>query len=191
MADVAPPDAYRSAVAQVGATTLAALEGMEVAERHLHPPQIPRLRQMLGVVRDRLEDALEAFAAVPPDEPVLRSFHDRLAQGAGETLEALRLFVDPGAPHEATARILGSLAQHRRAQATLYALRNVLPALGAYFRIWVARNSGSRKPTVSNFFARLRYGSPGSSSGQPTKFTSSNTTGALQVTSTKSMSRLL
>ena len=133
MDDAAPPDAYRSAVAQVGATTLAALEGIEVAERHLHPPQIPQLRQMLGVVRDRLEETLEAFAAVAPDDPVLRSFHDRLAQGARESLEALRLFVDPGAPHEATARILGSLARHRRAQATLYALRNVLPALGAYF----------------------------------------------------------
>ena len=58
-------------------------------------------------------------------------------------------------------------------------------------RNWVARNSGSRKPTVSNFRAKLRYGSSGSSSGQPTKFTSSNTTGALQVSSMKSMSRLL
>ncbi len=129
----APPDAYRSAVALVGAATLAALEGMEVAERHLHPPQIPRLRQMLGVPRDRLEEALEAFAACAPEDPVLRNFHDRLAQGASEALDALRLFVDPGAPHEATTRVLGSLALHRRAQATLYALRAVLPALGAWF----------------------------------------------------------
>ena len=126
-------DAYRSAVARVGATTLAALEGIEVAERQLHPPQLPRLRQLLGIPRDRLEEALEAFGQHAPDDPVLRAFHDRLAQGAGEALDALRLFVDPGAPHEATARVLGSLAGHRRAQATLYSLRAVLPALGGYF----------------------------------------------------------
>jgi phospholipase/carboxylesterase len=133
MSAEAPPEAYRSAVAQVGVATLAALEGMEVAERHLHPPQIPRLRQLLGVPRDRLEEALETFEACAPDDPVLRTFHDRLALGAGEALDALRLFVDPGAPHEATARVLGSLSRHRRAQATLYSLRAVLPALGAYF----------------------------------------------------------
>ena len=113
----APSEAYRRSVAQLGAATLAALEGMEVAERHLHPPLIPRLRQALGVPRDRLEEALEAFAAATPDDDVLRSFHDRLADGAGASLEALRLFVDPGPPHEATARVLGSLARHRRAQA--------------------------------------------------------------------------
>jgi phospholipase/carboxylesterase len=133
MSDPSPSDAYRGSVAQLGAATIAALEGMEVAERHLHPPVIPRLRQALGVPRDRLEEAIEAFAAAAPDDDVLRSFHDRFAQGAGESLEALRLFVDPGPPHEATARVLGSLARHRRAQATLYPLRGVLPALGQYF----------------------------------------------------------
>ena len=133
MPDLSPSDAYRSHVAQLGAATIAALEGMEVAERQLHPPLIPRLRQALGVPRDRLEEAIEAFASVAPDDEVLRSFHDRLAQGAAESLESLALFVDPGAPHEATARVLGSLARHRRAQATLYPLRSVLPALGQYF----------------------------------------------------------
>jgi len=133
MDDAALSDAYRSAVARVGAAALAALEGMEVAERQLHPPQIPRLRELLAVPRDRLEAALEAYAAIAPDDALLRSFHDRLAQGAGEALGALALFVDPGAPHEATTRVLGSLARYRRAQATLYPLRAVLPALGHYF----------------------------------------------------------
>ena len=133
MDDAALSDAYRSAVARVGAAALAALEGMEVAERQLHPPQIPRLRELLAVPRDRLEAALEAYAAIAPDDALLRSFHDRLAQGAGEALGALALFVDPGAPHEATTRVLGSLARYRRAQATLYPLRAMLPALGHYF----------------------------------------------------------
>ena len=133
MDDASPSDAYRQRVAQLGAATIAALEGIEVAERHLHPPLIPKLRQTLGVPRDRLEEALEAFAAAAPDDPALRSFHDHFAAGAGTSLEALRLFVDPGPPHEATARVLGSLGQHRRAQAALYPLRGVLPALGRYF----------------------------------------------------------
>jgi phospholipase/carboxylesterase len=133
MSDPSPSDAYRQCVAQLGAATIAALEGMEVAERHLHPPVIPRLRQALGVPRDRLEEALEAFAAAAPEDDVLRSFHDHFAQGAGEALEALQLFVDPGPPHQATARVLGSLARSRRAQATLYPLRGVIPALGQYF----------------------------------------------------------
>ena len=133
MTGPSPSDAYLRSVAQLGGATIAALEGMEVAERHLHPPLIPKLRQALGAPRDRLEEAIEAFAAAAPDDEVLRSFHDCFAAGAGASLEALRLFVDPGPPHEATARVLGSLARHRRAQATLYPQRGVLPALGQYF----------------------------------------------------------
>jgi phospholipase/carboxylesterase len=126
-------DAFRAAVARVGAATLAALEGMEVVERRLHPPLIARLRQGLSAPRDRLEEALEEFAESVPADTTLRSLHEHLAAGASEALEALRLFVDPAAPHEATARVLGSLGRFRAAQATLYGLRNVLPPFGRYF----------------------------------------------------------
>jgi phospholipase/carboxylesterase len=129
----AEPDGYPEAVAGVGAATLAALQGLEIAERRLHPPLVASLRQGLGVARDRLEAALEDFAAHAPADPALRGFHDRFAQGAEETLEALRLFVDPGPPHLATARILGSLGAQRRAQATLYPLRGALPPLDRHF----------------------------------------------------------
>lgn len=125
--------AYRSAVARAGGAALAALQGLEVAERRLHPPLVPRLRQALGPVRDRLEEALDAFSELAPGDAVLRRFHDHLAAGAGEALDALRLFVEPGAPQEATARILASLSRSRRAQALLYGLRGVLPGLEPLF----------------------------------------------------------
>ncbi|RIL06426.1 MAG: phospholipase [Proteobacteria bacterium] len=132
----APPageDAYRGAVARVGQAALAALQGMEVAERRLHPPLVAQLRQALGPARDRLEEALEAFAEAAPADAVLRRFHEQLAAGAGEALAALRLFLDRAAPHEATARILASLGHARRAQSSLYGLRGVLPGLEPLF----------------------------------------------------------
>jgi len=135
---------FRAAVAQVGGATLAALEGMEIAERRLHPPAIPKLRQALAVPRDRLEEALEAFDACIPDDEMLRALHERLAAGAREALEALGLFVDPGPPHLATARILGSLGRSRSAQAILYPLRNVLPAIGRFFLEAPVRDDAAR-----------------------------------------------
>jgi phospholipase/carboxylesterase len=131
----APPElpaAYAQALAGVGAASLAALQGLEWAARRLHPPNVPRLRQALGPVRDRLEEGLEGFSASPvPDG--LAAFHEQLAAGAGEALEALRLFLDPGPPHEATARILASLRRQCRAQECFYPLRGVLPSLGRHF----------------------------------------------------------
>ena len=137
-------EAFRANVARVGAATLAALEGLEIAERRLHPPAIPRLRQALGPARDRLEEALEAFDASVPDDAMLRALHERLAAAAHEALAALVLFVDPGPPHEATARILGSLARYRAAQAALYPLRSVLPPFGRWFLEPALRDAAAR-----------------------------------------------
>jgi phospholipase/carboxylesterase len=126
------PAAYARALAEAGGAALAALQGLEWAQRRLHPPILPRLRQQLGPVRDRLEGALEDFAAaaVPPG---LEAFHAQLAAGAGEALAALALFLDPGPPHEAVARVLGGLRRACRAQEALYPLRGVLPAVGRHF----------------------------------------------------------
>jgi phospholipase/carboxylesterase len=93
---------------------------------------VPKLRQSLGPVRDRLEEALDRFAeaAAPPG---LEAFHEQLALGGGEARDALALFLDPGPPQEATLRVLGSLRRHCRAQEQLYPLRTVLPPLGRHF----------------------------------------------------------
>lgn len=144
-----PPERYRAAVARVGSAVLAALEALEVAERRLHPPLVAQLRQALAIPRDRLEEALEDFSDATPGDDVLVAFHERLAAGAGEALEALRLFVDRAAPHEATARILASLASFRRAQAALYPLRATLPALGRFFLEPAARGAREEREATS------------------------------------------
>jgi hypothetical protein len=136
----APPDAYRSAVAQVGAATLAALEGMEAAERQLHPPQIPRLRQLLGVAiaRGSARSVHRARARRRGAADVSRS----PAQGAAKRSTRCTFRRSGRACTEATVRCSAASARHRRAQATLYSLRSVLPALGAYYRTRAARAHG-------------------------------------------------
>lgn len=126
-------EAYPARVARLGGATLAGLSALETAERRLHPPDLAELRRALSLPRDRLEAALEEFRAGAPDDETLRPFHERFEAGAALALDALARFVDPGPPHEATLRILGALATHRRAQAALYPLRDTLPAIGRWF----------------------------------------------------------
>jgi phospholipase/carboxylesterase len=126
------PEAYGRSLAAVGAASLAALQGLETAQRRLHPPLIPRLRQALGPARDRLEEALDAFPASAAPAG-LEAFHAQLAAGAAAALDALRLFLDPGPPHQSVMRLLASFRRHCRAQEAFYPLRGVLPALGRWF----------------------------------------------------------
>jgi len=133
VAPVAPGPAYEEAVAVLGTATLAALQGLEIAERHLHPPRFAELRGDLALPRERLEAALGAFSAQPPADPVLRAFHDRLEQGARQACEALALLLGAGPPELGVARLLASLSARRRAQAALYALRRVLAPIDQYF----------------------------------------------------------
>ena len=137
-------DAFRAAVARVGAATLAALDGMEVAERRLHPPLVGRLRAALAVPRDRLEEALAEFEAAAPDDEMLRSLHEHLAAGAREAFASLQLFVEHGPPAEGTMRVLASLGRFRAAQAIVYGLRNVLPPFGRWFLEPAVRDDAAR-----------------------------------------------
>lgn len=131
-ADRELPRDYGRALSAVGGASLAGLQGLEWVQRRLHPPDAPHLRQQLGPVRDRLAEAQEAFGAaeVPPE---LVPFHEQLAAGAAETLAALALFLDPGPPAEAVARVLGSLRRGCRALEAFYPLRGVLPPIGRHF----------------------------------------------------------
>ena len=126
-------EGYPARVAQLGGATLAALSALEIAERRLHPPDIPELRRALSLQRERLDEALDVFRSAPPDDPALAPFHERFESGAALALEALARFVDPGPPREAAMRVLGALGAQRRAQAALYPLRDTLPAIGRWF----------------------------------------------------------
>jgi phospholipase/carboxylesterase len=126
------PDAYAEALAGAGAATLGALQALEAALRRLHPPRIPALRSQLGPLRDRLEDALEAFAAAAVPEG-LEAFHQELAGGAGAARDALARFLDRDPAAHPAAGILASMRGHAHAQELLYPLRLALPPLGRFF----------------------------------------------------------
>lgn len=126
------PADYAQALAATGGAVLGALHGLDWIQRRLHPPDLPRLRQSLAPLRERLERARDAFRATPVPAG-LEPFHEQLSTGSDEVLAAQRSFLDPGPPEQAVARVLESLGRHCRAQEALYPLRTVLPPFGRYF----------------------------------------------------------
>jgi phospholipase/carboxylesterase len=126
------PPAYASALTQLGAATLGVLQGFEVVQRRLHPPLLPGLREALAPLRERLDQALGAARGVEPPDG-LAPFHEQLCVGAAHAASAAQLFLDPGPPAEAVARLLASLSATCRAQASLYPLRTALVPLGRFF----------------------------------------------------------
>jgi phospholipase/carboxylesterase len=127
--DEAP--AWLDRVGELGPALLHALDAFEKAQRHLHPPAIGSIRRVLAAVRGPLERAAESFEATPPPAD-LADFGARLALAVSHARAALRGFVEPAGP-EATARILGAMRHHCRAQAALYPLRHALPPVNRFF----------------------------------------------------------
>jgi phospholipase/carboxylesterase len=158
------PPGYARALAATGGAALAGLQGLEWAQRRLHPPDTPRLRQQLGPLRDRLEEALDDFRTTDAPSGLAR-FHEQLATGAGETLTALGLFLDPAPPDQAVARVLGSLQRGCRALEAFYPLRAVLPPVGRHFAepAWHARLAALDPDPPAEFGAGVGLHRAGSS----------------------------
>jgi len=127
-----PEEPYPHAVGTLGPALLHALDALEQAQRQLHPPAIAELRRVLATVLDPLERADAETRAIDPP-PELTGFAEQLALATQHALEALRGFVLTGRGPDATARILGAMRQHARAQAALYPLRHALPPVNRYF----------------------------------------------------------
>lgn len=127
-----PPRAFREAVARAAAAACDALRALEVAQRRLHPPDLPALRAELGPAAERVASATAelAAAAVPAG---LEAFHEQLAAGVSQAAEAARLFREEGDPASGVARILGAMRAACRAQEALYPLRRALPGVGRLF----------------------------------------------------------
>lgn len=124
--------AYLDAVGVLGPPLLHAMDALEKAQRHLHPPSIGEIRRMLASHCAPLERAAEALAQVPPPEG-WQEFAARLDRACTHAREALRGFVEPAPGTAATARILAAMREHCRAQAALYPLRAALPPVNRYF----------------------------------------------------------
>ena len=115
----------------VGAATLNLLGALEVAQRRLHPPEIPELRQRVDPFRARLDEALGPFRDAEPPGP-LAQFHDRFVVAADRAVGAATLFVEDAGPQDAISRVLGSVREHCRALESLYALHR-LPPISRFF----------------------------------------------------------
>ena len=133
---------YLDAVGAIGPPLLHALDALEKAQRHLHPPMIGELRRVLARVMAPLERAATAIEGVsPPDS--MQDFANRLDQATQHAREALRGFVEPAGGPDATARILGAMRHHCQAQSALYPLRQALPPVNRYFfepAVWERRD---------------------------------------------------
>jgi phospholipase/carboxylesterase len=129
--DALPVD-YATALGAIGGSLLGALRGLEWVQRHLHPPDLPHLRDTLRPLCDRLEHAVDGFGQTRVPEG-LEPFHGQLLAGAGEALGAQRLFLAADPPGAAIPRILDSMRRLCRAQEALYPLRSVLPPFGRWF----------------------------------------------------------
>jgi phospholipase/carboxylesterase len=127
-----PDPPYLDAVAQVGPALLHALDALEKAQRHLHPPALPELRRVLARVQGPLERAVETLGETPAPDG-LRGFAEQLGHATEHALASLRGFTEPGAGPDATARILDAMRRACRAQAALYPLRSALPPVNRYF----------------------------------------------------------
>lgn len=125
------PADYEHGLAQLGVATLNALDAMEAAFRHLHPPELPTLRQHMATHRDALRTAVAAFESTKPTAGI-EDFHARFLQAASLAQQTVDLFCDTPPPHEVIARVLASRHTFCRAQETLYGLHR-LPPISRYF----------------------------------------------------------
>jgi phospholipase/carboxylesterase len=122
-------DRFTNAVAQIGPALLRSLAGLEHAERHLHPPEMARVREALGTLADELDEARAALRGAPPP-PELADLAVALTAAGDHAYEALSRFVDPAGD---VGRVLQGMHFHHRAEAALYPLRRALPPVSRFF----------------------------------------------------------
>lgn len=129
-------EAFFRELGTLGPTLLEALEGLEWAQRWLHPPLIGRLQERLRPLVPRLEEALARFQAVEAPDG-LAGLRDDLTAGASPLRQSLRLFADDSDAFdpraEGIARVLGAMKAHCRALEALFPLRLALPPLSRFF----------------------------------------------------------
>lgn len=104
---------------------------METVARHLHPPELAKLREAVGPTRATLKEALDQLAGAEPPQQ-MRGFHDRLADAGAQALKALDLFCSVSEGGDAISGVLASMRAHTKAQESLYALHR-LPPISRYF----------------------------------------------------------
>jgi phospholipase/carboxylesterase len=120
------------ALTDLGKTLLHVLDGFELVQRRLHPPELPRLRAALESPTRRLVEARDAFRQVAvPDE--LGGLQVELLGAAEHACRAGALFTEASAEGDSIGRVLGAMQSHCRSQEALFPLRAALPPVNRYF----------------------------------------------------------
>lgn len=120
-------------VGQLGPALLGTLAGLEYAEGKLHPPAMEPVREALGPLVGRLDEAraalqsLEQAGGVPA---ALAGFAEQLGIAGEHAYQALIRFSEP---QRDVMRVLEGMHFHHRAEATLYPLRRILPPISRFF----------------------------------------------------------
>jgi phospholipase/carboxylesterase len=134
MTDPSPAEnaPFGEALGEVGAAVLRSLHGLELTFRHLHPPEIPRLRDGARRLLEELEPALSRFREVSPP-PGAGPMQEGLAAGAAQVAAALESFLEEDPAGGGVAGILSAMHLHAHAQEALYPLSTILPPVARFF----------------------------------------------------------
>ena len=126
-------EAFANAVGELGPALLGTLAGLEYAERRLHPPAMPAVRDALAPQDARLDDAraalrrMRARGEVPSE---LVQLSEQLLRAADFAYEALVRFCEAAGD---VGRVLEGMHFHHRAEAAIYPLRHALPPVSRFY----------------------------------------------------------
>ena len=142
-------DQLHDAIVALVPPLLTALDGLALAGRHLHPPNIRDVADAVGDFADPVNAGKAQVEALEWPEH-LQDFRQRILAGADEALaglEGLQGAVDsPEGPMAAYA----ALRHNTRAQEALYPLSAVLPTVSQFFLLPAARDDKALLEQLAN-----------------------------------------
>lgn len=136
MSEMSEERRFFEELGRLGPALLHGLEGLEWAQRRLHPPDLPGIQSALQPAVARLALARERFARLAPASQ-LRDLHAALLAAVAPIEKALALFAGAGdafdPASEGVARILAGMHLHCRGQEALFPLRLAIPPISRHF----------------------------------------------------------
>jgi phospholipase/carboxylesterase len=120
------------AVGELLQPLLQTLERVVWVQRHLYPPQAPRLARELAPCREAVAGPLHALEAQDWPED-LHFMRDRLAAAARQTVELVKAFVEASQSSEGPIGLYRALRRFSGVQETLYPLAPVFEPVSRWF----------------------------------------------------------
>ena len=126
---------------------LQTLERVVWVQRHLYPPQAPRLARELAPCREAVAGPLHALEAQDWPED-LHFMRDRLVAAARQTVELVEAFVEASQSPEGPIGLYRALRRFSGVQETLYPLAPVFEPVSRWFLEPARRGDGAmeRRP---------------------------------------------